>query len=91
MGKSSLSRVAARPGLGTPFRYRVARQLAQLRVADGGQRVALPCARVMESGQLTVGGPPDIELDVLRSGFQGPRVRLDGPGARAVRRNGRHS
>jgi hypothetical protein len=71
-------------------RHRVTGQLTQPRVADGGQRVALAGPRVVEGGELAVGGPADVELDVLRAGRSGVRKRLDGPGPRAVRRNGRH-
>jgi hypothetical protein len=104
IGNSSLSRVAARllqvqvagglPGdrrhhVGHP-RHRVAGQFAQPGVADGGQWLALAGARVVEGGEFTVGGPPDVEFDVLRAGRRGVRIRLDGAGPRAVRRNGRH-
>lgn len=71
-------------------RHRVAGQLAQPGVADVAEPLALPGALVVEGSEFPVGGPPDVEFDVLRAGFQGVGVRLDGSGSRAVRRNGCH-
>src|SRR6202035_2591533 len=71
-------------------RHRVAGQFAQTGVADRGQRVSLPCLRVVIGGEFPVSGPPDVELDVLGAGLGGLRERFDGPGPWAMRRNGRH-
>ena len=58
---------------------------AQLGVGDPGERRSVAaCPGVVVDDEDTVGRPPDVELDVLRTGGRRVLVRLTGGGAEAL-------